>query len=141
MGAYDLATLQAELWRDEGERLKPYRDTVGKLTIGIGRNLDDVGISHEEALMLLANDIVRAEKWLDRNLPWWGSLDDVRQRVMVNMAFNLGGKLLTFKNTLKAIQSHDWQQAHDGMLDSLWAKQVGQRAQRLAKMMLTGETA
>ncbi|ARP89835.1 lysozyme [Bordetella genomosp. 9] len=141
MASYDLATLQAELMRDEGERLKPYRDTVGKLTIGIGRNLDDVGISHDEALMLLANDIVRAERWLDRNLPWWGSLDGVRQRVMVNMAFNLGGRLLTFKNTLAAVQRRDWKAAHDGMLDSLWARQVGQRANRLAHMMLTGETA
>lgn len=141
MGAYDLAVLQAELVRDEGERLKPYRDTVGKLTIGVGRNLDDVGISHDEALMLLAKDIVRAELWLDRNLPWWRGLDPVRQRVLVNIAFNLGGRLLSFKNTLKAVQANNWQAAHDGMLDSLWAKQVGQRAQRLAYMMLTGESA
>jgi lysozyme len=141
MGGYDLATLQAELVRDEGERLKPYKDTVGKTTIGIGRNLEDVGISHDEALMLLANDIVRAELWLDRNLPWWRSLDPVRQRVLVNMAFNLGGRLLSFKNTLKAVQAHDWHAAHDGMLDSLWARQVGARAKRLAYMMLTGESA
>lgn len=139
MGTYDLAALQAELMRDEGVRLKPYKDTVGKTTIGVGRNLDDKGISRDEAVMLLANDIADAEGLLDRNLPWWTALDGVRQRVLVNMALNLGGRLLGFKNTLAAIQRHDWQAAHDGMLDSLWARQVGQRAIRLAKMMLTGE--
>lgn len=139
--SYDLAILQAELTRDEGERLKPYRDSVGKLSLGIGRNLDDTGISHDEALYLLSNDIVSAELWLDRNLPWWADLDPVRQRVMVNLAFNLRNKLLGFANTLRAIQAKDWQAAHDGLLDSLWAKQTGQRAQRLAYMMLTGEPA
>ncbi|MFC4275575.1 glycoside hydrolase family protein [Achromobacter aloeverae] len=140
MEGYDLGALQAELIRDEGERLKPYKDTVDKTTIGIGRNLDDKGISHDESLMLLANDIADAEDFLNRNLPWWAELDDVRMRVLLNMAFNLGGKLLQFKNTLGAVQRHDWQAAHDGMLDSLWAKQVGARAQRLAYMMLHGET-
>jgi len=140
MGTYDTAALQAELTRDEAEKLKPYVDTVGKTSIGIGRNLTDVGISHDEALYLYGNDVNRAEALLDRNLPWWRQLDDVRQRVLVNMAFNLGGKLLQFKNTMAAVQRHDWQAARDGMLDSLWAKQVGQRAQRLAYMMLNGET-
>lgn len=141
MSSYDMAVLQAELARDEGERLKPYRDSVGKLSIGIGRNLDDVGISHDEAVALLSNDIVSAELWLDRNLPWWGMLDDVRQRVLLNMVFNMRNKLLAFKKFLDAARGGRWQDAHDEMLDSLWARQVGVRAQRLAYMMLTGESA
>jgi lysozyme len=85
------------------------------------------------------NDKARTLAWRDSNLPWWRDLDDVRQRALINMAFNLRARLLGFTNTLAAIQASDWQKAHDEMLDSLWAKQVGERAQRLASMILTGE--
>ncbi|KAG0310255.1 hypothetical protein BGZ97_012685, partial [Linnemannia gamsii] len=81
--------LLSELSRDEGRRLKPYRDTVGKLTIGVGRNLTDVGISESECDMLLENDIARIRAWLDLKLPWWRDMDKVRQRVLINMTFNL----------------------------------------------------
>lgn len=132
-------TLKAELKRDEGERLKPYRDTVGKLTIGVGRNLDDVGISEAEVDFLLMSDVGRAEGGLDANCPWWRQLDETRQRVLLNMAFNLGiGGLLKFHDTLAAVQAGNWNAAADGMLNSAWAKQVGFRATRLANMMRTG---
>lgn len=131
--------LYAELRRDEGSRSFPYTDTVGKLTIGVGRNLTDVGLSDEEIDHLLDNDVARVESGLDRALPWWRTLDDVRQRVIANMAFNMGVfGLLTFKNTLEAIRVGDWSRAHAGMLASKWATQVGPRAKRLAEMMLTG---
>src|SRR5574341_784631 len=78
----DVATLMAELKRDEGVRLKPYRDTVGKLTIGAGRNLDDKGISAVEATILLANDIEEVCAALDAELAWWRDLDGVRQRAI-----------------------------------------------------------
>ena len=135
----NIETLRAELMRDEGVRLKPYQDSVGKLTIGVGRNLDDVGISQDEVANLLDNDIKRTMAELDKSLPWWRNLDEVRQRVLLNMAFNLGvAGLLGFKNTLAAIQNDKWGEAADGMLASKWAKQVGGRAQRLAVMMRTG---
>lgn len=135
----DMDTLRAELTRDEGLRLKPYRDTTGNTTIGIGRNLSGVGISLAEANALLDSDISRAVADLDRNLPWWKSLDGVRQRVLVNMAFNLGiNGLLGFRHTLDAIRAGNFEAAANGMLASLWAKQVGQRATRLAVMMRTG---
>ena len=128
--------MRAELVRDEGLRLKPYKDTVGKTTIGIGRNLDDVGISKDEAYLMLDNDIQRTSDSLDKNLPWWKTLDEVRQRVILNMAYNLGiNSLLGFKNTLAAIQAGRYNDAADGMLASKWATQVGDRATRLAKMM------
>jgi len=127
------------LVRDEGLRLKPYRDTVGKLTIGVGRNLDDVGISEGEAIAMLENDIDRAEGGLDRNLPWWRGLDAVRQEVLVNMTFNLGiNGLLGFKNTLASIKAGLWKNAARGMLASKWCRQVGARAERLARAMEEG---
>jgi lysozyme len=135
----DSEKLIRELTRDEGLRLKPYRCSAGKLTIGIGRNLDDVGISHGEAEIMLRNDISRAEADLDRDLPWWKTLDEVRRRVLVNMAFNLGIRgLLGFKNTLELVRTGRYLDAAQHMLDSKWAKQVGPRAVRLATMMRDG---
>ncbi len=133
------ALLRAELARDEGVRLKPYLDTRGKLTIGTGRNLTDVGISEDENDYLLNNDIHRAQVSLDTYLPWWRTLDSVRQRVIVQMCFNLGpSRLLQFKKTLPFIQNGRYEAAAREMLRSRWAQQVGQRAVRLAEMMRLG---
>ena len=131
--------LVEQLIRDEGLRLKPYRDTAGKLTIGIGRNLDDVGISHDEALTLLQADIERASRWLRANLPWVSGLDEVRQAAMINMAFNLGSRVYEFAQFLRKLQSGDYESAASEMLDSLWASQVGPRADRLAQQIRTGQ--
>ena len=134
-----LEQLVPQLRRDEGVRLKPYKDTVGKLTIGVGRNLDDVGISAVEADTLLRNDIQRAVQDLNDKLPWTMQLDESRRGVLVNMAFNMGiAGLLQFKNTLAHIQAGRWADAAAGMLASKWATQVGPRATRLAKQMETG---
>lgn len=137
----DVVKLTKELERDEGLRLKPYRDTVGKLTIGIGRNLDDVGVSQVEAEFMLANDIEAVMGELDANLPWWRTLDEVRQRVLANLCFNLGiVKLLKFKQTLNFIQAAQYDAAATAMSQSLWHRQVGDRAVRLEKMMRDGGT-
>jgi lysozyme len=138
VSTFAIADLVADLNRDEGRRLKPYVDTVGKTSIGVGRNLTDVGISDAECDTLLQNDIEKTLAWLDANLSWWRNLDAVRQRALANMAFNMRARLLGFTNTLAALQKSDWQTAHDEMLDSVWAKQVGERATRLANMILTG---
>jgi lysozyme len=138
--AVDRAAMTRQLRLHEGERLKPYRCTAGKLTIGVGRNLEDRGITAQESDMLLANDIAREEAELMRALPWVGQLDDVRQRVLLDMSFNLGlAGLLGFKNTLAAIQAGDYQRGATMMLDSRWARQVGTRAERLSRMMATGK--
>jgi lysozyme len=135
----DVEKLLKELTRDEGIRLKPYRCTAGKLTIGIGRNLDDKGITQAEAELLARNDIASVIAELDRRIPWWKTLDDVRQRVLVNMGFNLGvDGLMAFKNTLAAVQAGRYLDAAQGMMASKWAKQVGHRAERLALMMRDG---
>ncbi|KGV85219.1 putative lysozyme [Burkholderia pseudomallei MSHR3951] len=138
MGNYDAAALKAELTRDEGRKSRIYTDTVGKVSGGIGRNLTDKGFRDNEIDLMYQNDIVETEGWLDRNLPWWRQLDPVRQRVIMNMGFNMQGRLLTFVNTRAAMKRGDYGAAADGMLDSLWAKQVGARAARLADMMRSG---
>lgn len=131
--------LRADLIRDEGLRLKPYRDTVGKLTIGVGRNLDDVGISHDEALALLDNDIAACIGDLRGSFTWFDGLNEARQRVLINMRFNLGPKRFRqFKNTLAAIERKDWAAAANGIRTSQAAKQTGQRYLRLADMMESG---
>lgn len=131
--------LEDQLVRDEGLRLKLYQDTVGKWTIGVGRNLSDVGISRDEAMVLLTNDIAEATKSLETQLPWAVALDEARLGVLLNMTFNMGiGGLLHFKNFLAAVRRGDWAEARNQMLDSVWAEQVGPRAQRLAIQIETG---
>lgn len=131
--------LTQELTRDEAKRLKPYRDSVGKLTIGVGRNLDDNGISEEECSFLLSNDIDKHCSELDQFFPWWRSMDEVRQRVLANMCFNLGvTRLSGFKLALNAMQKGDFLEASKQMKNSAWYNQVGNRAVRLCHMMETG---
>ncbi len=128
--------LKADLVRDEDQRLKPYTDTVGKTTIGVGRNLDDVGITVEESDYLLENDIGRSMADLDRNAPWWRNLPERPARGLVNMCFNMGWPRLSgFKNMLAALEAGDWQQAATEALDSRWAKQVGARSERIASLI------
>ena len=122
-----------QLLVDEGLRLKPYRCTAGKLTIGVGRNLEDKGISAAEALGLLDNDIDEFWKQLTSSLPWVLTAPEVVQEVLLNMAFNLGVPgLLKFKETLRLLQAGEYPLAAGAMLDSKWAKQVGPRAERLS---------
>lgn len=139
----DKKQLTKELRRDEGVVPFAYQDHLGYWTIGVGRLIDKRkggGLSDEEIDFLLSNDIDRFEKQVIDALPWYSRLDDVRQRVLVNMAFNLGiAGLLGFKNTLAMIERGDYAGAAKGMLNSKWATQVGERAKRLATMMETGK--
>lgn len=130
-----LPVLIADLKLDEGLRLKPYHDSEGVLTIGYGRNLDDVGISQDEAESMLAADAAAAEAELDRVLPWWRELPEPAQRGLANMAFNLGlPRLSRFKKMIAALRRRDFNAAADEALDSKWAGQVGDRAVRIADM-------
>lgn len=132
--------LEAQLTIDEDKRPRIYLDSVGKWTGGVGRNLTDRPFSEDEIALMLRNDIAIVERELDRTLPWWRSLTDARQNVLANMCFNMGiTKLLGFKNTLQLVQAHRYDAAAEEMLNSKWAKQVGQRAIRLAEMMRRGE--
>jgi lysozyme len=125
-----------QLIRHEGLTRFPYTDTVGKLTIGIGRNLTDVGISRPEALFLLRTDLTQARTDLE-TFGWFAGLTPTRQRALLDMRFNLGpSRFRGFVRLLAAIARHDYRVAADEMLDSQWARQVGiGRAGRLAGMM------
>lgn len=141
MEAKLLDRIKEQLVRHEGLSHKPYRCTAGKLTIGIGRNLDDCGVSRTEAYVLLENDIQNCEKQLVDEIPEiYNPLDEVRKSVLLNMCFNLGiGGLLNFNNTLAFIAAGDWEQAANGMLASKWAKQVGRWAIELSELMRKGK--
>lgn len=125
--------------KHEGLRLFPYLDTVGKLTIGVGHNLTDNGITANQAAMLLYDDIKQVTDLLDRKLPWWKALDEVRQRALANMTFNLMGKILDFHNMLAYLQAKEWDKAAESLLASKFATQVGKRASDLAEMIRTGK--
>ena len=131
-----------QLKRDEGLRLYPYTDTVGKLTIGYGRNLTDVGITQDEADLMLQHNVADTQAALARALPVSiiQSIDPVRMDALTNMAFNMGvNALMKFNLTMLALMQKDYERAADAMLDSQWARQVGARAQRLAQQMRTGQ--
>jgi lysozyme len=142
--------IEAHLVRDEGVRLFVYDDATGKPlksgdtingypTIGVGRNLTGRGITAEECGYLLRNDIAAVDAECRREFPWFGALDEVREAVVLNMVFNLGlAKFKGFVNTIADISAGNYESAASRMLQSLWARQVGNRALRLAEMMRTG---
>jgi len=134
-----MATIQEQLILHEGKENKPYRCTADKLTIGVGRNLDDKGLTDDEVMYLLKNDIQEAEQDLEQ-FDWYKKLKWERKRVLIDMRINLGLQgLLSFRNMIAKIESEEWEEAAYEMLDSKWAAQVGMRAERLAEMMRTGE--
>jgi len=132
-------TLIEELKRDEGVVLTLYQCSAGKNTIGVGRNIDDRGITEDESDYLLSNDIDLCVRELEGAFSWFGTLSDSRQRVLVNMCFNLGlSRLMGFKKFLAAMEAREWETAGVEMLDSKWAEQVGARSTRLRDLILEG---
>ena len=134
-----MESLADQLIRHEGMKLKPYRCTSNKLTIGAGRNIEDNGITEDEARYLLKNDIERSRKELE-TFYWFNELDEVRKDCLVNMVFNIG--FPTFKKfvgLISDLEDKNYKMASANMLDSRWAKQVKGRAQELAEQMRTGE--
>lgn len=127
------------LIRHEGNRLRLYTCPAGKFSIGVGRNLEDNGISESESLYLASNDLNTA-KFQANSFPWFKALNDAQQAVVVMMVFNLGiNKFLEFKNTIQALKERNCGLAAKEMLNSLWSKQVGKRATELAAIMKTGQ--
>jgi len=147
MDPINLSLLIAELRFDEGVRYTPYNDTLGVKTTGVGHNLQvsplpygwSYPLTDDQVNHLLTADLQNVFTRLGVRIPWWSSLDDVRQRVICNMCFQLGvNGLMGFTNTLEFVEQGDFQQASEGMLASQWATQTPARAQRLATMMSTG---
>lgn len=158
--------LLAQLAVEEGIRLRIYLDTEGNDTLGIGYNVTSRGfdfmertlrrkvaqahgadiITRPEAFQVCAADIARVEAAVKVHWPFYLKLDDVRQRVAVDMAFNMGFSALGFKNTIAAIERRDWSRASRELYKSKWSRQVGDgeggrfdRCDRLARMLLTGQ--
>lgn len=126
-----------QLRRHEGERSKPYEDTEGVLTIGIGRNLEK-GLSSDEIEHLFRNDLLEAEATA-RQYRYFDMLNDVRKMAIINMAFQLGaGRLLGFKKMHTALDNHNYEVAARECLDSRYAQQVPRRAKEIAEMIRTG---
>jgi lysozyme len=128
--------------RDEGLRLAPYRDSLGFLTIGVGHLIQRgerfTTLTKSEALALLDEDIEIAIRRLNNIFPQWRDLDDVRQRALINLAFNLGYRLADFRRFLHAAKSGDWEKATGHLKQSRWFKQVRLRGPRVVHAVRTG---
>ena len=136
--------LTAQLRRDEGTMATAYTDSMGWLTIGVGRLIDSrkpgAGLRQDEIDYLLKNDIADRVAALRKALPWFAKLDQARQGVLVNMAFQLGTDgLLAFRQTLGLVRDGRYAEASEQMMKSKWAEQTPARARRLAEQMKTGE--
>jgi lysozyme len=133
-----LMTLEEQLLRDEGLVLHTYRDQNGWLTIGVGHNLDARGISQDAAMLILQDDIRDTKTGLMAKWPWMRDLSPARLGAFINLAFNLGVQgLQGFKVMLKAAEAGEWDAAASALLDSKYATQVGERADRLAQQLRT----
>lgn len=135
----DIAALKDMLKVDEDEKLRPYPDSKGKLTIGVGRNLSDTGISLVESDFLLTNDITRVQAGLNLHISWWLGLSGNRQLVVANVAFNCGvDGLLGFHNFLAALRAGHYSEAAAELLDSDAARDLPKRYARLAVLVEQG---
>lgn len=134
----NMLQLTRDLERDEGRKRKPYRCTAGKLSIGVGRNLDDVGLTEPEIDYLLNNDLIGVCADLDRNVSWWRDMPEPWQRGLANMCLNLGWPRLSgFKRMLAALEAGDGEKAALEAMASKWSAQVGDRAGRIALLYRT----
>jgi lysozyme len=140
---FNFDKLAQQLIQEEGNVPHAYPDGEGYLTIGIGHLIDPRkgGSITQDTIMYIFNlDVQEKVNQLDQNLSWWRNENEVRQRVMIDLCFNLGiTGLLGFHNTLKHWQAGEYEQAAQGLLDSKAAQQTGKRYQKLAQMLKTGE--
>lgn len=143
----DIDLMLAELRQDEGVRYVPYLDSRGIPSCGVGHNLrvhplpagwafplNDIQVDQ-----LLTGDLSDTFSQLDHFVPWWRTLDEVRQRVVANMAFNVGiAGFLEFRQAISAMSAGNYLAASVDMKNSVWYTQVGVRAARLCQAMQTG---
>lgn len=131
--------LKSHITWAEARRKFPYEDSVGKVTIGIGWNLDDRGLP-EDIIDELYERAVREAENEARSFPWFDKLNDDRKLVIIDMVFNLGlTRFSGFVKTIEAIKANQFEVAATEMMDSKWARQTGRRAQLLAATMATGK--
>ena len=136
---YNGHKLRKELERDEGVKNRPYTCSAGKLTIGIGHNLEANGIPDIAIDVIYEADVEALEGGFDDAFPWWRDMTDARQRALLNMGFNLGvPRLSKFRDMLQALEDGRWNDAAAEALASRWATQVHERAVRIAAMFKEG---
>lgn len=138
--------IKEQLMRDEGDRLKVYKDSLGYLTVGIGHKVvpadnlqlgDTISVSQRDAFFV--HDLQTAESALSSHLVWTQSLDEARRGALINLCFNLGFRgLLEFRHMLAAAEHHDWQRAAAELLNSKAEHQEPARIERLAKQLEFG---
>lgn len=135
----NVAVLREHLKQDEGVRAKPYKDSLGILSIGVGRNLEHVGLRPSEIDFLLTNDIEEVEKDL-QTFSWWQSLNEPRQVALANLRFQLGpNRFRGFKKMLQALSDGNWNVAADEAQDSKWYTQTQKsRTSRVIHMLRHG---
>jgi lysozyme len=134
-----ISKLEEMLIRHEGKRSLPYECSAGKISVGVGRNLEDNPLTDDEIMYLLRNDITRSENELNR-YSWFRMMDDARRDACINLVFNLGlTRFRQFKRMIKAFEDRDYERAADELLDSKYAFQVGQRAKELSDIIRTGK--
>lgn len=130
---------KAQLRIDEGWKNRPYKDTVGKLTVGCGRNIDDVPFGDDEITLMLENDLIRAESICRTLYPGFDAISDNRRAALMNLAFNMGGGLSAFHHMNEAVNNDDWEEAARQLMASKWATQVQEsRSSRLHDMIQNG---
>lgn len=138
----DESRLIARLVADEGEVLHCYLDSLGFQTIGVGRLIDQRrggGITQEESRYLLRNDIAKRAAQLEHRFEWWHAIDDVRQGVLLCMAFQLGvNGVANFKRMIAALKIRDYITASIEMKNSGWYRQTPARCETMARIMRTG---
>jgi lysozyme len=136
---FDIKAMSNRLTAEEGVRRLPYKDTLGVLSIGVGRNLMSVGLRPDEIQLMLNNDIEQCITDLDLKLPWWRNMTDNRKMALCDMCFQLGiNGLLLFKNMLTQMQVNRYDLACEAALDSTWAKQTPARANSVVSLILAG---
>ncbi len=134
----DIDKLREEIEVDEGRRDIVYKCSNDKLTIGVGHNIEENPLPDEVIDLLFEMDVAQSIAECERFV-WYGPLDGVRKRVIVNMVFNMGlPTFLEFKMMIAALRIGDYEEASVQMMDSRWYRQVGDRAERLCQMMETG---
>ena len=136
----DKQRLFQQLRLHEGVEKFPYECTAGYVTIGVGRNIEQRGLSDDEIDFILDNDVEIVINEISRNFDWFFDLTEIRQRVIADMIFNMGlSRFKQFKKMIAALEDSLWAEAADQMLDSKWADQTGDRAYRLSSMMREDE--
>lgn len=145
MISYKNPHLQKMITEHEGERLLPYEDSKGNITIGVGHNLTEHGIPQEMSQYLLQRDLAFAIQDIKKKFKWVEEINEVRQAALVSLVFNMGlPTFLKFKKTIAFLKDKRFKEAGDEILyngvknKTPYYEQVGKRAEVLAEMIRTG---